>query len=153
MDFGGRGSKIVLIGSHSHTIDAKGRLFVPAKWREDLGSPFIVTRGFGKCLFGMSLPEWEKLSQKMAALPLTDRKAQQFVRSLSSWAIDCELDKQGRILIPAKLRTFADLTYETTLIGVTNRIEIWNAQKWEEQDQEIEDEYDDILASMAQMGI
>jgi len=101
----------------------------------------------------MSLPEWEKLSAKLAALPLTDKQAQQFVRYLSSWATDCEVDKQGRILIPAKLRTFAQLDKEVTLIGVTNRIEIWNSAVWEAMDAEMESEYDEMMARMANMGI
>lgn len=145
--------RTVLIGSHNHTVDNKGRLFIPAKWRDDLGTTFIVTKGFGKCLFGMSLPEWEKLSAKLAALPLTDKQSQQLVRYLSSWATDCELDKQGRILLPAKLRSFAQLDKDTTLIGVTNLIEIWNAELWEAMDAEIEAEYDEMMASMANMGI
>lgn len=143
----------MLIGSHNHAVDGKGRLFVPSRWRDDLGDTFIVTKGFGKCLFGMSLAEWEKLSQKLAALPITDKQAQQFVRYLSSWATDCTLDKQGRILIPAKLREFAGLDKDTVLIGVTNRIEIWNANVWEEMDSEMEADYDDMMTRMAQMGI
>ncbi len=143
----------MLIGSHNHTVDNKGRLFIPSKWRDDLGTTFIVTKGFGKCLFGMSLPEWEKLSAKLSALPLTDKQSQQLVRYLSSWATDCEVDKQGRILIPAKLRAFAQLEKDATLIGVTNRIEIWNSTLWETMDTEMEAEYDEMMAGMAKMGI
>ena len=143
----------MLIGSYNHTIDEKGRLFVPAKWREDLGSTFIVTKGTGKCLFGMSIDKWTAFSTKLASLPLADIEAQEFVRYISAWATDCETDKQGRILLPAKLRSFADLTDETTLIGVTSRIEIWNASEWERHDSAIASNYDEILRKMAQMGI
>ena len=142
----------MLIGSYNHTIDAKGRLFIPAKWREDLGSVFIVTKGFGKCLFGMSLAQWQVLAEKLASLPMADVEAQDFVRYLSSWATDCELDKQGRILIPPKLREVAQLEKDTTLIGVTSRIEIWNTANWEEQDQHMASQYDAMMRSMAARG-
>lgn len=142
----------MLIGSFNHTIDAKGRLFIPAKWREDLGSVFIVTKGFGKCLFGMSLAQWMVLSEKLAALPMTDDDAQDFVRYLSSWATDCDLDKQGRILIPPKLREEAGLEKDTTLIGVTNRIEIWNTENWEQKDKQMAGRYDAVMRSMAARG-
>lgn len=143
----------MLIGSYNHTIDTKGRLFVPSKWREDMGATFIVTKGTGKCLFGMSIDKWNVFSTKLASLPLADKQAQEFVRYISAWAIDCEIDKQGRILLPLKLRTFANLKEDATLIGVTSRIEIWDSAAWDEHDKEIETNYDDILQKMAQMGI
>lgn len=142
----------MLIGSYNHTIDTKGRLFIPAKWREDLGSVFIVTKGFGKCLFGMSLSQWQALEGKLSELPMTDIDAQDFVRYLSSWATDCELDKQGRILIPQKLREEVQLEKDATLIGVTSRIEIWSSANWEEQDQRMASRYDAMMRSMAARG-
>ena len=143
----------MLIGSYNHTLDAKGRIFVPARWRDDLGASFVVTKGFDKCLLGMSMERWEAFSQKLAALPLTDRKAQDFVRYISSWAVDCELDKQGRILLSAKLRKFAELEGEATLIGVTSRIEIWSSAHWQAHDERLEEGYGDILARMEELGI
>lgn len=143
----------MLIGSYNHTIDNKGRLFIPAKWRDDLGVSFIVTRGFGKCLFGMALAEWEKLTAKLAELPMTDANAQMFARYMSSWATDCELDRQGRILVPAKLRNFAGLEKDAVLVGLNSRIEIWNAGEWNKMDEMLDSEYDSMMAAMAQLGI
>jgi MraZ protein len=145
---------VLLIGSYNHTIDPKGRLFVPAKWREDLGENFIVTRsGSEHCLIGMCIEEWQKLAGKLAALPMTNKDAQKIHRSLSQWATDCELDKQGRILIPQKLRAFAGLEGETTLVGMNNRIEIWNAAELERYNEEEEENYDELLAKAEQWGI
>ena len=118
-----------------------------------MGPAFIVTKGFDKYLQAMSISRWEAFSQKMAALPLSDKKAQNFVRYMSSWAVDCETDKQGRILLPAKLRNFADINGEATLIGVTTRIEIWGAQLWDQHDAQMEEEYNEILARMEELGI
>ena len=120
----------MLIGSYNHTIDNKGRLFIPAKWRDDLGVSFIVTRGFGKCLFGMALAEWEKLTAKLAELPMTDANAQMFARYMSSWATDCELDRQGRILVPAKLRQYAALEKDVVITGASKCVELWNPERW-----------------------
>ena len=142
-----------MTGQYFHNIDAKGRLFIPAKWRDDLGTAFIVTRGFGKCLFGMSLPEWERFTAKLAELPMTDVDAQMFSRYVSSWASDCELDRQGRILVPAKLRKFANLERDAVLVGLTNRIEIWNAEEWDKMDEMLDADYDKMMAAMARLGI
>ena len=97
----------MLMGEFTHTIDSKGRLIIPAKFREQLGAHFIVTRGLDGCLFGYPLNEWAILEQKLKALPLTKRDARAFVRFLYSAATDCEIDKQGRINIPITLRTHA----------------------------------------------
>lgn len=143
----------MLIGSYNHTLDAKGRVFVPARWRDDLGAAFVVTKGFDKCLIGMSLGNWNEFSQKLAALPLSDKKARDFVRYISSWAVDCEPDKQGRILLPAKLRNFAELDGEATLIGVTSRIEIWSSALWNAHDEQMESDYAEILEHVGELGI
>ena len=99
----------MLIGSFEHMLDAKGRVFIPAKWRETIGDTLVVTLGLlesgsGSCLSGMSVEEWERFSQKLSALPVTDTKGQSIRRKLYSMAAACEIDKQGRILIPAQLR-------------------------------------------------
>lgn len=143
----------MLIGSYEHTIDPKGRLFIPAKWRTDLVDGFVITKGIRGCLFGLPMKEWLKLSEKLAALPLTNQRAQTIHRELSRWATDCELDKQGRILIPQKLRSFAFIEMDTTLIGMTNHVEIWSSEKLNEQDQEENLNYDDVLKEAEQWGI
>ncbi len=138
----------MLIGSHNHTVDNKGRLFIPSKWRDDLGTTFIVTKGFGKCLFECPFPNGKTF--RKALRPAADGQAVPAASQIpSSWATDCEVDKQGRILIPAKLRAFAQLEKDATLIGVTNRIEIWNSTLWETMDTEMEAEYDEMMAGMA----
>lgn len=143
----------MLISEYNHTVDAKGRLFIPSKWREDLGSTFVITRGQKGCLFGMSLTEWEKLAAKLALLPLTDEKAQRLHRMLSRWATDCEVDKQGRILVSQKLREFASITSEATLVGMTNHIEIWSSEVIAHMDELENEDYDDVFAQAAQYGI
>jgi MraZ protein len=121
----------LLIGTFQHSVDAKGRLFIPSKLREELGERFVITRGTGGCLFGFSFSQWEAFSEKLRALPLGDANAQRVVRLLSAWATDVELDKQGRVLLSANLRECAGLEKDATIIGATNRIEIWNRPAWE----------------------
>jgi len=121
----------VLIGCFEHAIDPKGRMFIPAKLRDELGERFVVTRGTLGCLFGFSFSQWEGFSEKLHALPLGDPNAQRVVRILSAGATEVELDKQGRILLPQNLRAFASLSKDATIIGATNRIEIWNREAWE----------------------
>jgi MraZ protein len=121
----------LLIGTFQHSVDAKGRLFIPSKLREELGERFVITRGTGGCLFGFSFTQWEAFSEKLRTLPLGDANAQRVVRLLSAWATDVELDKQGRVLLSANLRECAGLEKDATIIGATNRIEIWNRPAWE----------------------
>ena len=120
----------MLIGTFQHSVDPKGRLFIPAKLREDLGERFVITRGTGGCLFGFSFNQWETFSEKLRALPLGDVNAQRVVRLLSAWATEVELDKQGRVLLSANLRECAGMEKDVTIIGATNRIEIWSRNNW-----------------------
>lgn len=143
----------MLIGSYNHIVDQKNRLFIPSRWRDDLGGVFVITKGFDKYILGMSLEKWETFSAKMSTLPLLDKKAQDFVRYMSSWAIDCELDKQGRILLPSKLKSFAEIEMEATLIGVTGRIEIWNSKLWEKHSGGMEEGYDEIISRIEELGL
>ena len=116
-----------MTGEFQHTIDAKGRLFVPAKFREELGEHFVVTKGLDNCLFIYSQKDWNVLEDKIRALPLSKSNLQRFF--LSS-AVECELDAQGRILLPQGLREHARLTREVTVIGVSSRAEIWDSKRW-----------------------
>lgn len=115
-------------GEFKHTIDAKGRLFVPAKLREELGEHFIITKGLDGCLFVYPEADWRVLEDKIRALPLS--KSRSLQRFFFSAATDSELDSQGRALLPANLRTYADLKKEVTIIGVANRAEIWDSARW-----------------------
>jgi len=149
----------VLIGSYEHMLDAKGRVFIPAKWRESLGDMLIVTIGLDTkqeaCLYGMSVPEWEHFSEKLSSLPVSDASAQSIRRRLYSMAAACEVDKQGRILIPAQLRDLAGLVKDATLIGVGERMEFWNPGTLAAYNArtETDESYNEALEHLAQMGI
>ena len=141
----------MLIGEYEHSLDAKGRLIMPAKLREDMGEKFILTTGLDGCLFGFSMSEWEKFEDKLKALPITNKNARNFVRFFLSGATECELDKQGRFLIPMNLRTSANLEKEAVIIGVGTRLEIWNKSIWQSKDEEISAE--EIAENMTMLGI
>lgn len=142
----------MLIGEYSHTIDAKGRMIVPAKFRTELGERFIITKGFDGCLYGYSLEEWKSIEEKIKTLPLiTGKDARNFTRFFFSSAIECELDSQGRILITQNLRTHAELLKDVVVIGVSTRIEIWSKEKWESYN-DMQDS-DDIAEKMSMLGI
>lgn len=121
----------MFMGEYNHTIDAKGRLIIPSKFREVLGDEFVVTKGMDGCLFGFDEAEWQKFEEKLHSLPMIDKEARQFTRFFLAGAASVEVDKQGRILLPAVLREFADITKDTVLIGVGSRIEIWSKDRWD----------------------
>lgn len=141
----------MLIGEYEHSLDAKGRLIMPAKLRQDMGEKFIVTKGLDGCLFAFSQTEWNNFEEKLKNLPLSDKNARNFVRFFLSGATECEIDKQGRFLIPTNLRTSAKLEKDAIIIGVGTRIEIWNKERWEKCDEEIS--ADEIAENMANLGI
>lgn len=122
----------MFMGEYQHTIDAKGRLFIPARFREGLGDRFVITKGLDGCLFVYPPGEWAVLEQKVRSLPFTMKDARAFSRFLFAGACECEMDKQGRILIPANLREYAGLDKEIMIIGVSSRVEIWSAARWQE---------------------
>ena len=117
-------------GEHKHTIDAKGRLTVPSDFRELLGEKFVLTKGFEGCLSIYPMTEWEAFEKKLSALPLTNKNARTLTRFFVAGATECELDKQGRILIPSTLREFAGLEKNVMLAGQLGRIDIWDEEKW-----------------------
>ena len=141
----------MLIGEYEHTIDAKGRLSMPAKLRRDMGEAFIVTKGLDGCLFAFSQEEWKNFETKLKALPLSDKNARNFVRFFLAGATECEIDKQGRFLIPSNLRDAAKLEKEAVIIGVGTRLEIWNKDVWASKDEEIS--ADEIAENMTMLGI
>lgn len=122
----------MFIGEYQHTVDVKGRLFMPAKFREELGERFIVTLGLDNCLFVFSPDEFAILKSKLDSISIANRDARQFARFFFAGACECEADKQGRILIPAKLRDYAKLEKDVTIVGVSNRVEMWNTESWEQ---------------------
>ena len=139
------------MGEYSHSLDTKGRLIMPAKLRQDIGDKFILTKGWDGCLFAFSQTEWNNFEEKLKGLPLSDKNARNFVRFFLSGATECEIDKQGRFLIPTNLRISANLEKDAIIIGVGTRIEIWNKETWEKCDEEIS--ADEIAENMANLGI
>ncbi|MBW7571671.1 division/cell wall cluster transcriptional repressor MraZ [Caproiciproducens faecalis] len=118
----------MLIGEYQHNIDTKGRVIVPARFREDLGEHFYITKGLDGCLFVLSPEEWTRLQDKVKAMPIS--KARGLQRFFFSGAAEVEPDKQGRILIPQVLRDHAQLTKDVTFIGTSSRAEIWDSKRW-----------------------
>ncbi|BAO06408.1 protein MraZ [Enterococcus pernyi] len=150
---GGLGVVSMLMGEFRHNIDAKGRLIVPSKLREELGEQFVLTRGLDGCLFGYPMSEWNELESKLNDMPLAKKDARTFVRFFYSAATECELDKQGRINIPNTLRNYATITKECVIVGVSNRIEIWDEAKWQEFSEAAEENFNEIAENMIDFGL
>ena len=143
----------MLIGEYEHSLDVKGRLIMPAKLRDDIGEKFVVTKGLDGCLFAYSQTEWNNFEGKLKTLPLTNKNARDFVRFFLSGAVECEIDKQGRFLIPGNLRTYATLEKEIIIIGVGTRIEIWNREEWKKYSSDENISADEIAENMTMLGI
>lgn len=141
----------MFMGEYNHTVDAKGRLIIPSRFREELKNEFIVTKGLDGCLFVFPGNEWQIFEEKLKALPLTNKNARQFSRFFVAGATPCELDRQGRILLPLPLREFAGLEKDIVLAGMLNRIEIWSKTKWMENNSC--DNMDDIAEQMSDLGL
>lgn len=139
------------MGEYQHNIDEKGRVIVPSKFRDALGSTFIMTRGLDQCLFIYPSEEWGILEKKLKALPLMKSDARAFTRFFFSGATECELDKQGRVNIPNNLKSHAKLEKESILIGVSNRIEIWNKEIWEGYFQQSESSFNEIAEKLVEL--
>ena len=143
----------MFLGEYQHSIDTKGRLIVPAKFREGLGEHFVVTKGLDNCLFAYPQEEWKVFEEKLKQLPLTSSGARKFVRFFFAGAVECDLDNQGRIILPANLREYAGLKKDIVSIGVNNRIEIWNKEKWTTYNSEENISADEIAENMTMLGI
>ena len=141
----------MLIGEYEHSLDVKGRIIMPAKFRDDIGDKFIVTKGLDGCLFAFSKEEWTKFEEKLSTLPISNKDARTFTRFFFAGAIDCELDKQGRFLISSNLREFAGFTKDVVIVGMNSRIEIWSKEKWEDCNDNLS--ADDIAEKMEMLGI
>ena len=143
----------VLVGEYEHSVDLKGRLIMPAKLREGLGDKFIVTKGLDGCLFVYSLEEWQNFENKLSTLPLTNKDSRMFIRTFFAGAIQCEVDKQGRILITNNLREYAGLTKDVVIIGALTRVEIWDKEKWKNISKDENSSPDEIAEKMSIFGI
>ncbi|HLS66369.1 MAG TPA: division/cell wall cluster transcriptional repressor MraZ [Pseudogracilibacillus sp.] len=143
----------MFMGEYQHNIDEKGRMIVPAKFREGLGESFVLTRGLDNCLFAYPLEEWKVVEEKLKKLPLTKKAARSFTRFFFSGAVECTVDKQGRINIPQPLRTFSKLEKECIVIGVSNRVEVWAKEIWEQYFIESEDSFEEIAEDLLDFDI
>ena len=141
----------MFMGEDNNSIDTKGRLIIPSRFRDELGDEFVVTKGLDGCLFVFPQNEWQAFEEKLKSLPLTNKSARQFARFFVAGATPCELDKQGRILLPGTLREFAGLDKDVVLTGMLNRIEIWSKEKWIENNSC--DDMDDIAEQMTDLGL
>jgi len=138
-------------GEYQHSIDDKGRLIVPARFREALGDSFVVTKGLDNCLWVYPAAEWELFEQKLKALQITKPDARAFVRFFSSGACEVTVDRQGRILLPNALREYAGLERDLVVIGVITRAEIWSRERWQEYSAQLS--ADSIAEKIVDLGI
>ena len=143
----------LLTGEFNHSIDPKGRLIIPSKFREILGEDFVITKGLDGCLFLYPNNEWKIFEEKLRTLPLTNKNARTFTRFFLGSAVDGGLDKQGRVLISAALREFAGLEKDVVLVGVLDRVEIWDKAKWDENNAAVEENMDEIASQMEDLGL
>src|SRR5690606_4271517 len=143
----------LFMGEYQHALDPKGRIFVPAKFREGLGERCVVTRGLDQCLFLYHHSEWTTMEEKLKRLPMTQRDARAFVRFFFSGAVDVELDKQGRVMLPGNLREYAHLSKEAVVIGVSTRVEIWSKEIWESYMETASQSFEAIAEKIVDLGI
>ena len=143
----------MFIGEYSHNLDDKGRLAIPAKFRRELAKGAVVTRGLDSCLFLYTKKEWEKLAEKLAALPISQSNSRAFARLMLAGAMDVEVDKQGRVVLPEYLRIFAGLKKNTVIAGLYSRIEIWDETKWDTYKQQTENNSNEIAEKMSELGV
>lgn len=151
VDESGRKVGAFFKGEYSHSLDAKGRLIIPTKFRDLLGDNFVVTKGFDGCLFVFAQNEWEKFEEKLQSLPMDKPEARMLSRFFLAGATDAELDKQGRILIPSTLLDYAKIEKEAIVAGVGNRAEIWSKTEWEKAS--TFDDINGIAAKMSEYGL
>ncbi|MDO5713736.1 MAG: division/cell wall cluster transcriptional repressor MraZ [Tissierellia bacterium] len=142
----------MFIGEYQHTLDSKGRVIIPGKFRYELGEEFVITKGLDSCLFVYPMEEWRVLEQKLKQLPMTNRDARAFVRFFFSGASIVSTDKQGRVLIPQSLRNYSQLEKDAIIIGVATRMEIWDANTWNAYNEE-DLSYESIAERMSELGI
>ncbi len=134
----------MLLGEYQHTIDDKGRMAIPAKFRKSLSGGVVVTKGFDGCLYLYPVEEWTKLADKLAHLSITQADARAFSRLMLGGASHADIDSQGRVLVPDYLRTYAGIGGKAVIIGLYNRAEIWEEEKWQNYRRSVEERGDEI---------
>ncbi|MDB4940058.1 MAG: MraZ protein MraZ protein [Candidatus Doudnabacteria bacterium] len=143
----------MFIGEYTLSIDEKGRLSIPAKFRNDLKGKAVVTRGLDNSLFLYSVPEWQKLAEKLASLPISKANTRAFSRLMLAGAMDCELDKAGRIILPDYLRAFAKMHKKVVVAGLYNRLEIWSEDLWLKYKKATEKDSTEIAEQLGEIGV
>lgn len=141
----------MLVGEYQHNIDAKGRMILPAKFREELGEGFVMTKGLDGCLWIHPAEEWAKLDEQLSALPLS--KGKDIQRFFYGGMTECEFDKQGRVLVTQGLREFAKLEKDVVVIGLKKRLEIWDKNEWNKRTAVFMENSDDVALQMEDLGI
>jgi MraZ protein len=143
----------MFIGEYSATIDEKGRIAIPSKFRPSLKAKVVVTRGLDNSLFLYTLEEWKKLAEKLASLSIATANTRAFSRLMLAGAMDCEIDKQGRIILPGYLKEFARISKRLIFAGLYNRIEIWSEELWNAYKQQTEKESNAIAEQLGSLGV
>lgn len=143
----------MFIGEYQHSIDPKKRLAVPSKFRNELKNKVVVTRGLDKCLFIYPVKVWEELANKLGTMPVGEAATRSFIRLMLAGAIDVEVDKQGRILIPDYLKEYAALDKNVVIAGIYNRLEIWDETKWSSYKKDAEKNSDEIAEQLGKLGV
>ena len=140
----------MFMGTYNNSIDTKNRMIVPSKHRDQLGGRCVLTKGMDKCLYIYSMAEWEKQMDKIEALPESDPKVRAIIRHFCANAVDCEFDKQGRIVIPAELKEYAGIDKELVTMGAMRKIEVWSKEVWDSPDNENKMDSEEFAESLAQ---
>ncbi len=142
----------MFIGEYKHSLDDKGRIAIPSKFRHQLTKGAVVTRGLDTSLFLFPKKEWDKLAQKLASLPLGQSNSRAFARLMLAGAMDVDMDKQGRVVLPEYLREYAGMKKNLILAGLFNRLELWDEQKWQTYKKKVESDADSVAEKLGELG-
>jgi MraZ protein len=142
----------MMMGEFAHALDDKGRVTIPARLRDDLGTHVVITKGLDGCLFLYPMSEWTKLEERLRALPMTNANARAFQRLFMAGAHDVELDRQSRVTIPPRLREYAAIERDVVLVGVSNRAELWASERWQSYQETAQEGFEDVAEKMVDLG-
>ena len=140
----------MFMGEYRHSLDTKNRLIIPAKFRDELGSTFVVTKGLDGCLTVYTSAQWSKIIEQLEKLPTTKKEARQYIRYITSKAQECEFDGQGRIQLPKVLVSAADIQKECVVVGAADHVEIWSQERWNAYDEEASESFESIAESLTE---
>lgn len=143
----------MFLGEYQHSLDPKGRITIPAKFRDELGMKFVATKGLDNCIFLYQMEEWNRIEEKLHALPFTRADVRSFARFFFAGAAELDIDKQGRVLLPNSLREYAGIDKDLIIIGVGSRVEIWAHQKWTNYTETAAASYESLAESLVDLGL